>query len=221
MVKYVYDAWGKFLSTTGSLASTLGAIQPFRYRSYMYDQETGLYYLRSRYYNPVLCKFFCADIFICSGNVFDWNKYCYVNNNPVNRIDINGTTSSLAQPFWDFIKRDGMNYCLQDGVLLFGECIVLGAVGLGIFATLADGAVWLWNTIFPSTQSETVTLSSKIDWNSGDHNHIIPLHQQQGLLHNGVLLRRIGDTLKRSKYVGKTCSISKNCSRLRSTIRSA
>ena len=34
VVKYVYDAWGKILSTTGSLASTLGTIQPFRYRGY-------------------------------------------------------------------------------------------------------------------------------------------------------------------------------------------
>ena len=66
-----------------------------------------------------------------------------------------------------------MNYCLQDGVLPFGECIVLGAVGLGLLATLADGTVWLWNKIFPSDQSETVMLNSKIDWNSGDHNHII------------------------------------------------
>ncbi len=42
VVKYTYDAWGKVLSTTGSLASTLGNIQPFRYRGYVYDVETGL-----------------------------------------------------------------------------------------------------------------------------------------------------------------------------------
>ncbi|MBQ4640286.1 MAG: hypothetical protein IJB69_07210 [Clostridia bacterium] len=61
VVKYVYNALGKILSTTGSLASTLGAVQPFRYRSYVYDQETGLYYLRSRYYNASLCRFFNTD----------------------------------------------------------------------------------------------------------------------------------------------------------------
>ena len=32
VVKYAYDAWGKVLFTTGSLASTLGIVQPFRYR---------------------------------------------------------------------------------------------------------------------------------------------------------------------------------------------
>lgn len=52
VVQYTYDAWGKVLSTAGTMASTLGTVQPFRYRGYVYDVETGLYYLRSRYYNP-------------------------------------------------------------------------------------------------------------------------------------------------------------------------
>ena len=49
VVEYVYDAWGKPLSKTGSLKDTLGTVNPFRYRGYVYDEETGLYYLRSRY----------------------------------------------------------------------------------------------------------------------------------------------------------------------------
>ena len=52
VVEYYYDAWGNVLSTTGTLASTLGAANPIRYRSYYYDTETGWYYLQSRYYNP-------------------------------------------------------------------------------------------------------------------------------------------------------------------------
>lgn len=48
---YLYDAWGKLVSTTGTLASTIGADNPFRYRGYYYDTETGLYYLNQRYYN--------------------------------------------------------------------------------------------------------------------------------------------------------------------------
>ena len=49
------------LSTTGSLASTLGTVQPFRYRGYVYDVETGLYYLKSRYYKPENGRFLNAD----------------------------------------------------------------------------------------------------------------------------------------------------------------
>ena len=45
VVEYAYDSWGKQLSCTGTLASTLGAQNPFRYRGYVYDEETCWYYL--------------------------------------------------------------------------------------------------------------------------------------------------------------------------------
>ena len=50
VVSYAYDAWGEVLSVLGSLSSTVGAVNPFRYRGYYYDVETGWYYLNSRYY---------------------------------------------------------------------------------------------------------------------------------------------------------------------------
>ena len=46
VVRYTYDAWGNLLTTTGSMASTLGAHNPLRYRGYVYDNETQLYYLQ-------------------------------------------------------------------------------------------------------------------------------------------------------------------------------
>ena len=58
---YTYDAWGNPLTTTGSMAGTLGKLNPFRYRGYVYDTETGLYYLQSRYYNPETGRFINAD----------------------------------------------------------------------------------------------------------------------------------------------------------------
>ena len=90
VVKYAYDAWGKPLSTTGSLASTLGTVQPFRYRGYLYDVETGLYYLRSRYYNPAWGRFVSADR-ITSGNM-----YAYCKNNWVILYDPNGCSGMLT-----------------------------------------------------------------------------------------------------------------------------
>ena len=88
VVKYTYDAWGKVLSTTGSLASTLGTVQPFRYRGYVYDLETGLYYLRSRYYNPNWNRFANADRVVYTVSCQDLYSYC--DNNPVNREDWDG-----------------------------------------------------------------------------------------------------------------------------------
>ena len=69
VVEYKYDAWGRILSKTGTMASTLGTLNPFRYRGYVYDEETGLYYLRSRYYNPEWARFLNADQLI-HGNLF-------------------------------------------------------------------------------------------------------------------------------------------------------
>ena len=42
VVEYTYDAWGKPLTTTGTLANSLGTLNPFRYRGYVYDDETGM-----------------------------------------------------------------------------------------------------------------------------------------------------------------------------------
>ena len=61
VVSYGYDAWGAPLWCTGELAETLGKVQPFRYRGYVFDEETGLYYLRSRYYNAQWGRFVNAD----------------------------------------------------------------------------------------------------------------------------------------------------------------
>ena len=61
VVSYTYDPWGAPMSTDGTMASTLGAANPLRYRGYVYDTETGLYYLSSRYYNPVWGRFINAD----------------------------------------------------------------------------------------------------------------------------------------------------------------
>jgi RHS repeat-associated protein len=57
VLEYKYDAWGKLLSTTGTLANTLGVANPYRYRGYRYDTETGLYYLQSKYYDSMTGRF--------------------------------------------------------------------------------------------------------------------------------------------------------------------
>ena len=103
VVRYVYDAWGKVLATTGTLASTVGAIQPFRYRGYIYDTETGLYYLRSRYYNPTWGRFLNADVLI-EGNLF-----AYCGNNAISREDSNGLD-------WD---QSNFNFFRKQFLLLF------------------------------------------------------------------------------------------------------
>ena len=91
VVEYTYDSWGKLLSTSGSLASTLGKNNPFRYRGYVYDEETGFYYLQSRYYNPEVGRFISSDVLLSTGQgVLGHNAYAYCGNNPVCRSDASG-----------------------------------------------------------------------------------------------------------------------------------
>ena len=92
VVKYIYDSWGKVLSITGSLADTIGVQNPFRYRGYYYDNETGMYYLRSRYYDPGVRRFICADGYASTGQgLVCCNMYAYCENNPICRWDNEGT----------------------------------------------------------------------------------------------------------------------------------
>ena len=95
VVSYTYDPWGAPLSTDGTMASTLGAANPLRYRGYVYDTETGLYYLSSRYYNPVWGRFINADtatVVVASPDKANWDKnlFAYCDNNPISRKDDGG-----------------------------------------------------------------------------------------------------------------------------------
>lgn len=81
------------------MASTLGAINPLRYRGYVYDNESELYYLQSRYYNPELCRFINADdvsMLGADGNIIGVNLFAYCDNNPVNKSDPTGKLGWLA-----------------------------------------------------------------------------------------------------------------------------
>ena len=93
MVTYTYDEWGKILSVTGTLANTVGQMNPIRYRGYYYDVETGLYYLQSRYYDPETCRFINADdiAYLGMGGLTSYNLFAYCGNNPVMGYDPYGT----------------------------------------------------------------------------------------------------------------------------------
>lgn len=94
VVEYTYDAWGNILSVSGSMADTIGAINPLRYRGYVYDQETELYYLQSRYYNPQIGRFLNADGYVSTGQGFIGNNmFAYCLNNPICLVDASGAFS--------------------------------------------------------------------------------------------------------------------------------
>ena len=87
----MYETWGQHSGAHGSLAATLGALNPFRYRGYYYDQESGLYYLNSRYYDPETCRFINADGYADTATgIHSQNMFIYCLHNPVRYIDSSG-----------------------------------------------------------------------------------------------------------------------------------
>ncbi len=96
---YAYDAYGKIIYIKNYYGASvvdpmeIGMLNPFRYRSYVFDDETGLYYLQSRYYDPITCRFISPDVtqtLFNKSNVYLSNTYTYCANNPIQYIDNDG-----------------------------------------------------------------------------------------------------------------------------------
>ena len=98
---YAYDAWGNPLPGTESQTSEIGTLNPLRYRSYVYDSETKLYYLQSRYYNPETGRFINADAFASTGQgLLGNNMFAYCTNNPIAYIDPDGLCRETGYKPW-------------------------------------------------------------------------------------------------------------------------
>ena len=142
---YTYDAWGNVLSQSGDFAT----INPFRYRSYYYDTETGFYYLQSRYYDPAIGRFVSADSFASTGQSFlGYNMFAYCNNDPINYVDPTG------EAWWHWAAAAGIVVAATAAVVitaggvapawvamvLVANGIVAGSTAVTVTAGVAVGA---------------------------------------------------------------------------------
>ena len=106
VAEYIYDAWGNILSITNASgtdisgnATHIANLNPLRYRGYVYDNETGFYYLQSRYYDPVVGRFINVDNTLSgvNGPILGYNLFAYSFNNPINLDDSNGDWPKWAK----------------------------------------------------------------------------------------------------------------------------
>ncbi|MCL2632830.1 MAG: RHS repeat-associated core domain-containing protein, partial [Coriobacteriia bacterium] len=131
--------------------STIGELNPFRYRGYYYDSETGLYYLNARYYDPEVGRFISADSLMSTGQgVLGNNMFAYCGNNTVMHTDSSGTSWSMSTLDWGAIGRTafsllliavGIALCYVPGAQVAGVALItLGACGIaGGIAGAATG----------------------------------------------------------------------------------
>ena len=157
IVNYSYDSWGRLLQIEGSKKDTIGILNPFRYRGYYYDTETGMYYLKNRYYDPEIRRFICADetgtICMLLETVHNKNLYLYCNANPIVRRDENGE-------IWEdliFGAAEGAVFSIASQVVN-GEEINWKNVGMdavsGAISSVLSGKVQIvWGIVTSAYQS--------------------------------------------------------------------
>ena len=131
VVQYYYDAWGNHTVSGSNI--TLGKLNPFRYRGYYYDTETGLYFLQTRYYDPEVGRFLNRDSvsYADPETIGGLNLYAYCLNNPVIYVDPYGTSE-----WWQWFIS-GLE--ILAGVFLVGTGVASG-VGVGLI-TLGAGSL--------------------------------------------------------------------------------
>ena len=163
IAKYEYDAWGAIESITDAggnaitSASHAARINPFRYRGYYYDEETGFYYLNSRYYDPVVKRFINADtpssVTDETNQLHGKNLFAYCDNNPVNRVDANGQ-------WWDWISNVVSTIAQAAIVVATAAVITIATGGIPVIAALTGLAVSTVTTATVATAAAGVTVAA-------------------------------------------------------------
>ena len=176
---YTYDAWGRVLASTGDLAD----VNPIRYRGYYYDTETGLYYLKSRYYDPEVDRFISPDVFASTGQgIFGTNMFTYCKNNSIVLSDRSGTLSAWALNLTDsgggyslsvlhfkYTMHNLKGVAKDVGIAAWHSVSLDAGIGMGLYAdadiegVIGVGAGWyhdlvhisLYDGVLRLSQSET------------------------------------------------------------------
>ncbi len=126
MVKsYAYDAYG---NTTESGTFT----NSFAYTGAVIDEETGLYYMNARYYEPATGRFISADKYRGDGELY-WNLYVYCNDDPINCTDITGhyynrNKAIKYAKYWAYRTNKQYYSSSSDCANFVSQCLYAGGI---------------------------------------------------------------------------------------------
>jgi len=142
---YYYDAFGNILEQTGTFNNNI------TYAGYQYDQESNLYYLNSRYYDPVTARFLSEDTYGGDPNdPLSLNRYTYCHNEPLmytdptghvniygNPTDLASAESSLGDDGYTYIDTSSSDWngIIESGSIVVGGTAAVGGVGANVDIT--------------------------------------------------------------------------------------
>ena len=91
VVKYSYDAWGAIKSIIDTSSSGIGKLNPFRFKGYYYDNESRLFIVGQRYYNPEFCRFIqpVDASTLTPYSINEFNMFTLEDNSPTNNFHFN------------------------------------------------------------------------------------------------------------------------------------
>ena len=196
-------AWGnhKVLDASGAEiteSTHIGHLNGFRYRGYYYSTELGLYYLKSRFYDPVVGRFINADSveYLDPSSVNGLNLYAYCGNNPVMCVDPNGNLAF-------FVISAIVGAVIGFGITLYSDYaddgkIFNGSVGAWSYIgnALAGGAIGAFAGAFASA----VTTSTFFSTASSIWNGIKTIYSFGKIAGGAGALYMMADNLKNAIY---------------------
>ena len=169
VVEYKYDAWGnhKVVDANGNEITSsnhLGNLNPFRYRGYYYDVETGLYFLKSRYYDPEVGRFLNMDAiqYADPESVNGLNLYAYCGDNPVMGYDPEGTWSWSG--FWNVIAAVAVVVVVTAAVAL-----TAGAAAVAVGASTAVATAVTVGAAVGGTVVGGIEIANQIEENGAEN----------------------------------------------------
>ena len=171
---YIYDAWGVCTTSVTSGNTTLEnsivqSYNPFRYRGYYCDTQSGWYYLQSRYYNPYWGRFVNADGYVSTGQgILGNNMFAYCGNNPISRIDSLG--SSWKDFLIDLITFGVEAVEAKNDMIEFGEWFWNESLNVDGTHSLYDNKRHNPNSVFHEQILVCDPIGDDVDLTSGAYN---------------------------------------------------
>ena len=169
IVKYEYSVWGELIEEKEIENKKIVEDNPYKYKSYYYDKESGLYYLKSRYYSASLHRFISLDQteYMEIGSITGLNLYAYCGNDPVNMADPDGNSAVLIG-------------------LIIVAILLFTPVGETVFQVVTSTLSYIGIAIASIFDEDIRNDMNAIGWNPFNKNEYATLNSSKVSLYKGV-----------------------------------